>query len=252
MNNEKIILLRFTVTKPSFSNIALLVDLNSVQILGDDLNTVKFSDIIMFMSVAKVVRNSYHHGNLKSALISSAIKLIRKNGPYNLSLREVSSELGVSPSAAYHYFPDKESLVHGIGEYLFTELAVLTEKSLEKFPGKSARATKLRFREIGRAYFNWARKEPNLFRLMFGGFCSIDREKSHIDDASFKILEKTLDELVACCVMPSNLRPFGEIMAWSSVHGAVNLIIEGHLPESSFEELLDGLELALGVKHERS
>ena len=200
------------------------------------------------MSTAKAFRNSYHYGNLEEALMKSAIKLIRKNGPDNLSLRAVASELGVSPSAAYHYFPDKDALITGIGNFLFAELAALTEKSLQKFPGTSARSVKLRFREIGRAYFAWAKKEPNLFRLMFGGFCSLEKRKSYEDDPSFKMLKKTLDELVSVGAMPKNLRPYGEILSWSSVQGAANLIVEGHLPEESFEELLDGLELALGVK----
>jgi AcrR family transcriptional regulator len=200
------------------------------------------------MSVARVSRISYHHGNLEEALITSAIKLIRKHGPDNLSLRAVASDLGVSPSAAYHYFPDKDSLIHGVGDHLFAELAQMMEKSLEKFPGKNIKATKSRFREIGRAYFTWASKEPNLFRLLFGGFCSMDRGKSHKEDSSFKILEKTLDELVECGAMPKKLRPYGEVLAWTSVQGAVTLILEGHLPKSSFDDLLDGLELALGVK----
>jgi AcrR family transcriptional regulator len=199
------------------------------------------------MSVLKVSRSSYHHGNLEEALIRSAIKLIRKHGPDNLSLRAVASDLGVSPSAAYHYFPDKDSLIQGIGQFLFTELANMMEKSLEKFPGRSIKATKARFREIGLAYFNWAVKEPNLFRLLFGGFCSIDSSNSHKEDSSFKILEKTLDELVECGAMPKKLRPYGEVLAWTSVQGAVTLILEGHLPESSFSDLLDGLEIALGV-----
>lgn len=200
------------------------------------------------MSVMKVSRNSYHHGNLQEAIIESAIKLIRKNGPDHLSMREISYEVGVSPSAAYHYFPDKDSLVRGIGEHLFAELASMINKSIEKFPGKSAKAAKLRFREIGRTYFNWAIREPNLFRLMFGGFCSIDVHRSYKQDASYLMLTKVLDELVASGAMPRKFRPYGEILAWSCVQGASNLILEGHLPKSAFEELLDGLEISLGVK----
>jgi hypothetical protein len=76
----------------------------------------------------------------------------------------------------------------------------------------------------------------------------MDRGKSHKEDSSFKILEKTLDELVECGAMPKKLRPYGEVLAWTSVQGAVTLILEGHLPKSSFDDLLDGLELALGVR----
>jgi AcrR family transcriptional regulator len=200
------------------------------------------------MPVSQLVRSTYHHGNLEDALIKSAIRLTRKNGPDHLSLREIAADVKVSPSAVYHYFPDKDALIRGIGEQLFSELAEMTKASLEKFPGNSARASRLRFREIGRAYLRWAVKEPNLFRLMFGGFCSVDGKKSHEEDMSFQILKKTLDDLVNTGAMPRKLRPYGEVMAWSSVHGAANLVVEGHLPEEAFEKLLDGLEIALGVK----
>jgi AcrR family transcriptional regulator len=200
------------------------------------------------MAISQLVRNTYHHGNLEEALIKSAIKLTRKNGPDHLSLREIAADVKVSPSAVYHYFPDKDSLIKGIGEHLFNELAEMSKVSFEKYPGQSARAAKMRFREIGRAYLLWAIKEPNLFRLMFGGFCSIEGRKSFEADPSFQMLKVTLDDLVTTGAMPKKLRPYGEIMAWSSVHGMANLIVEGHLPEEAFEKLLDGLEIALGVK----
>jgi len=200
------------------------------------------------MAVSQLIRSTYHHGNLEDALIKSAIKLTRKNGPDHLSLREIAADVKVSPSAVYHYFPDKDAMIKGIGKHLFNELAEMSKESLEKFPGQSARAAKLRFREIGRAYLRWAVKEPNLFRLMFGGFCSVDGRKSHKEDVSFQLLKTTLDDLVTSGAMPKKLRPYGEIMAWSSVHGAANLVVEGHLPEEAFEQLLDGLEIALGVK----
>jgi hypothetical protein len=83
---------------------------------------------------------------------------------------------------------------------------------------------------------------------MFGGFCSSDEQTSYKEDASYIMLKKALDDLVASGAMPSKFRPYGEILAWSCVQGASNLILEGHLPKNAFEDLLDGLELALGVK----
>ena len=103
------------------------------------------------MAISQLVRSTYHHGNLEEALIKSAIKLTRKNGPDHLSLREIAADVKVSPSAVYHYFPDKDSLIKGIGEHLFNELAEMSKVSFEKYPGQSARAAKMRFREIGRA-----------------------------------------------------------------------------------------------------
>jgi len=55
------------------------------------------------MAQRAAVKPSYHHGDLERALVEAAITLVRKYGPDHLSLRAVSAEVGVSPSASYHY-----------------------------------------------------------------------------------------------------------------------------------------------------
>jgi AcrR family transcriptional regulator len=200
------------------------------------------------MAINQTVRKSYHHGDLESALITTAIKLIKKNGPANLSLREVAAEVGVSPSAAYHYFPDKDSLIGAIGSVLFADLARMEEEAVLAISGNSAAAAKRRLRAIGRAYFQWAKKQPHLFQLIFGGFCNINQSGEYESDPAFQLLSKTLDDLVETKAMPKEFRKGGEVLAWSCVQGATNLIIEGHLPEEAYEIVLDGLENGLSIR----
>ena len=195
-------------------------------------------------------RGTYHHGNLEAALIAAASKMVRANGAEHLSLRAVAAEVGVSPSAAYHYYPDKDSLISGVGAALFERLADLQEVALSKFPGKSLKAARARFRELGHAYFEWATNEPNLFRLMFGGYCSIefaDADLKREESRAWNLLCSCLDDLEALGAINPKIRPYGEILAWSTVHGATALIVEGHLPKEAYESVLDGLELALGI-----
>ena len=190
-------------------------------------------------------RASYHHGDLEAALLEAAVELVRTAGPDHLSLRAIAKKLEVSPSAVYHYFPDKDALIDGVSDQLFEALACMQREALEKIPGRSARAAKLRFRELGRIYFQWAYKEPNLFRLMFGGFCKAKEPGSHNDKAAFLMLSNCLDDLLQTGVISIQMRRYGELIAWSAVQGVSTLIVEGHLPDEAFEELLDGLELAL-------
>ena len=192
-------------------------------------------------------RDSYHHGDLQAALIEAAIVLVRKNGPDHLSLRAVAEQVGVSPSAVYHYFPDKDSLISGVGDKLFIDLALMQKEALGDISGKSARAARRRYRELGRTYFRWANKEPNLFRLMFGGFCRVDARGTHVDNEAFLMLTKCLDDLLETGVISPQMRQYGELISWCAVQGASTLIVEGHLPEEVFEDLLDGLELSLGA-----
>jgi AcrR family transcriptional regulator len=121
------------------------------------------------MPTAKA-RNHYHHGDLESALITTARKLIKRYGVEHISLRQVSQEIGVSPSAAYHYFPDRDSLLGAVGFSLFEELADYQELQLSMISGTSAKAAKDRFRALGRTYFEWAIREPHFFNLMFSDF----------------------------------------------------------------------------------
>ncbi len=203
------------------------------------------------MSSSKVLkaksapRENYHHGDLEAALLEAAVNLVRVNGPDHLSLRAVAEQVGVSPSAVYHYFPDKDSLISALGDQLFIKMSEMQRVAVGGIRGTSARAARLRYREIGRTYFRWANSEPNLFRLMFGGFCKIEKRGTHESEEAFLMLSKCLDDLLATGVITATMRRYGELISWTAVQGASTLIIEGILPEEAFEELLDGLELAM-------
>lgn len=201
------------------------------------------------MATAKS-RETYHHGDLASALLHAATKMVRVGGAEHLSLRAVAAEVGVSPSAAYHYYPDKDSLIADVGRQLFEDLADYQEGVLGKIPGQGVKAVRARFRALGRTYFEWASKEPNFFRLVFGGYCSADEaeaEEIRANSRAWKLLQKSLGDLSDAGLLNLVLRPYAEILTWSAVHGATALIIEGHLPKDSFEFLLDGLERSIGV-----
>lgn len=203
------------------------------------------------MTTARV-RSQYHHGDLERALILTARKLVKKYGVEHLSLRQVAQEIGVSPSAAYHYFPDRDSLLAALGESLFEELADYQEHELSKVQGTGIRAAKERFRTLGRTYFEWAQREPHFFELMFSDLCNIEaakkRGKSKEETRAFVNLSESLDDLLEVGGLDPKMRPYGELLAWSIVHGATSLISVGHFDPEYFDEVLDGLEISLGIR----
>ena len=199
------------------------------------------------MATKALQKNPYHHGDLESALVEAAISLVRKYGPDHLSLRAVSADVGVSPSASYHYFQDKHSLVSAVGERLFANLAEIQEKAIERIVGNSARAAKERFEALGNSYFKWALAEPNLYRLIFGGFCEHDLATSR-DSKAWQLLSKSLDELFETGLITKNARLGGEVVVWSAVHGASSLIIEGLMPKNSFPLVISSVQRALGIR----
>ncbi len=198
------------------------------------------------MATKTATKAPYHHGNLETALVDAAITLVRKYGPDQLSLRAVSAEIGVSPSASYHHFRDKDALVTAISNVLFDRLATMQEKAIAKIKGNGASASIKKFEEMGNAYFAWATSEPNLYRLMFGGYCEINMEEH--DSKAWNLLREGLDELMAHGVIDKSARNGGEVIVWSAVHGASSLAIEGLMSPSDFPMVLKSIQRSLGMK----
>lgn len=190
-------------------------------------------------------KSSYHHGDLENSLVKAAIALVKKYGPDHLSLRAVSAEVGVSPSASYHYFSDKTALVSAVGKVLFDELANKQETAINKIKGSDAKSSIDKFQALGYAYFEWALAEPNLYRLMFGGFCDFDFEQD--ENRAWKLLQNSLDDLLANGVITKNVRENGEAFVWAAVHGASSLIIEDLMPKESYPLIINRVGNSFGI-----
>src|SRR5215813_14824209 len=67
-------------------------------------------------------RKPYHHGNLREALLESAIVLIAEVGPAGFKLRELARRAGVSHNAPYRHFRDRDALMAAVAKQGFREL----------------------------------------------------------------------------------------------------------------------------------
>ena len=201
------------------------------------------------MTTAKI-RPNYHHGDLESALLITARKFVKKNGVESLSLRQIAHEIGVSPSAAYHYYPDRNSLLAALGFSLFEELADYQERELAKISGSGSKSVRDRYRTLGRTYFEWAIREPHFFNLMFSDICLLDKTygKKLEDSRAYVNLNRCLDELVSVGLLDKKFRVNTELLSWAIVHGATSLIVSGHLQPEDYEKILDSLDLLLGIR----
>src|ERR1700709_2099096 len=68
-------------------------------------------------------KKSYHHGDLRDALIGAALEILEEGGLAALSLREAARRAGVSPMAPYRHFADKEALLAGVAAVGFERFA---------------------------------------------------------------------------------------------------------------------------------
>lgn len=180
-------------------------------------------------------RDTYHHGDLRHALLSAGIELARDGGPDAVVLREATRRVGVSPNAAYRHFSDREALLADVCDAAQAAIATAIDAEVEAIPrgdpGETARA---QLRAVGTAYVRFALDEPGLFRTAF--FVPTDLANAARPTRAgpggrtpFELLTEALDAFVASGIMPPDRRPQAEFLAWSSVHGLAMLLIDGPL-----------------------
>jgi AcrR family transcriptional regulator len=177
----------------------------------------------------------YHHGDLREGLITAAVRRVREHGPESVTVRGLAATLSVSPSAAYHHFPDKTSIHHEVSQCGINLLEGHMSNALAEVdadPGAASRTpgsqSAARFARLGRAYIEFAIAEPNLFAHTFGTNCGVD-PREHPMTGAYQLLTASLDDLVATGVLDATTRAGMEVPMWSMVHGFASLAVTGHL-----------------------
>jgi len=171
----------------------------------------------------------YHHGELRRALVETALLVVERDGVGALSLRDLARRLGVSHAAPAHHFVDRAALLAEIAREGFDRLTAAMSAAAQP-----ARDPRERLDVIGRAYVRFALEHPAFFRVMFG------REVSDLADPpaalgeagerSFAVLLGAVDAILASHRAPE--RPPADAVAftcWCIVHGAAMLWIDGPL-----------------------
>ena len=175
---------------------------------------------------------SYHHGNLRQALLEHAVELARTGGPDAVVLRDVQRAAGVSNSAAYRHYADRQALLAAVQIYGMTMLGESMTEALAALPnrGPRDRRARARLRATGQAYVEFALTEPGLFRTAFapGGLPHTDSSVSP-EQHPFMIMSRCIDGLVEAGVLAEKRRDGMDEAAWAAVHGLAVLFLDGGL-----------------------
>jgi len=166
---------------------------------------------------SKLPRKTYHHGDLRNALLTAARDVLEERGPSYLSLREIARRVGVTAPAAYHHFPSRDALALGLVEAGAREMAGVIAAT-------AADDTELLL-PYGEAYVAFARANPALYRLMFGEGLPAETQSS---DAVRDLRQRSYDIMVATLaprLPPSELHA-AALFLWSVVHGLSLLLID--------------------------
>jgi AcrR family transcriptional regulator len=166
--------------------------------------------------------SSYHHGDLRAALVRAALELLEEGGATELSIRAVARRAGVAPSAPYRHYADRDALVSAVAAAGYLELAehLATANPSPSTPDDLA--------DIAVAYVQFALTRPALFRVMFSEPC--DRDNSE-RVAATEAISAYLVTIV------SQAFPGGDVEAqstavWALVHGLAFLHLDGKLDSS--------------------
>ena len=167
----------------------------------------------------------YHHGDLRHALITAGLQLLTEEGAASLDVRKVARKVGVSHSASYYHFPDKQSFLAAINEEGFHRLAQAMQEALNTAPDTPFD----HLQAITRAYLLFAQANPALMREMFSGL-TIEREAFPSLHAASKEVYRLYIEVVKSGqeqgkVIDGDPCELASVV-WSLLHGTAMLLIE--------------------------
>lgn len=181
------------------------------------------------------MRESYHHGDLRTALLSASRELLARDGLEKLSLRAVARAAGVSSAAPYRHFKDKHQLLAAVATEGFTTLARMIRTAVADTPDDLDGA--------GQSYLDFALQHPDDYRLMFtrNMLCDSDEENPELEDASADAYG-ALEEVIAAGVITGRVGAGIDadqlaLAAWSMVHGVAMLVIDGILTKGPVAEV---------------
>ena len=171
-------------------------------------------------------RSTYHHGDLRNALVAAATSAVRAGGPGALVVREVAREVGVSPNAAYRHFAGHADLLGTVAEHARGAMgAAMAEELGAVGPHADPLAlARSRLGAVGRAYVEYAVAEPGLFRVAFGERPEGPPRCVGGPDP-WAMLQERLDEMDAVGGLGPRGREGADTVAWASVHGLAELLV---------------------------
>lgn len=184
-------------------------------------------------------RTRYHHGNLRAALLREATALIRDSGVEALSLRKLSECAGVSRTALYHHFRDKNDLLCAIAQQGFVELGVLLTDS-----GELADAPReAGLRGFVRSYIQFAAAHAEQYDLMFGRtIWKAGVPTDALRDVAYAAFRSYADRIADVLVTLGEQNPDKQLrlaqVSWATLHGLCRFLIDGiYVDQSDLDDI---------------
>lgn len=171
----------------------------------------------------------YHHGDLPAALINATVDMITQQGVNSVTMRHLSEWLGVSRTAAYRHFKNKEALLTATAASGFKQFTADLHRSRFSEPHDPI----TQFRKMGKAYLQFAIENPAYYRLMFGDMVTQEsKDLSEASESAFNellLMIETLQSSGCIAVKPPSIQA---IYIWSLMHGLAGIVINNKLEDN--------------------
>src|SRR6266700_2606524 len=202
----------------------------------------------MRSQLARKPQNTYHHGDLRDALIKAALREAEQGGAEAISIKALAKQLGVSQPAPYRHFADREALLAAVTAAAFRQLSAILREAMAK-PSKQSRLSRL-----AQATLDFGLRRNGIYRLMFASrTVSCAAKDSELHEATRETFALVIEALEAPAI--AYLRERQALKIWAALHGVVMLAEQGLLTgeiahisrEELVEEIVEQTKLALSV-----
>jgi len=168
-------------------------------------------------------RKSYHHGQLKEALIAAATQLVEEKGPDNFSLADACRLAGVSTAAPYRHFRDRNELLAEVVNQGFRGLAEANHEAVTR----TGEGTLSGIIAMGKSYVRFAERQPGVFRMMFGQNTQV-KQVEGVLETGLDCFGGLIRQVQIYCAAQGREDDAREVALrlWTFVHGAASLLID--------------------------
>jgi AcrR family transcriptional regulator len=207
----------------------------------------------MSRQLARKPHNTYHHGDLRDALVQAALREAEQGGPEAISIKALAKELGVSQPAPYRHFADREALLQAVTAEAFRQFNAILRAAIDKASKRS------KLSHFAQAALEFGLRRNGIYRLMFASrTMACSAEDSELRLAAHETMGLLVESFEAPAV--GLLRERHALQVWAALHGVISLAEQGLLTGETaqvtrvelIEDIVQQTKMALALAIEKA